>query len=80
MKSCVDCKFYKSAPAGARWDRCKHPSANVPTMTSTANSAGTDKCVHVRRFMGVCGMTASLFEVRTEGQWYIAASANLPLD
>jgi hypothetical protein len=76
MKSCVDCKFYSPAPAGVYFDRCKHPLANVPTMTATANRAGKDKCVHLRRFLGACGIKASLFEAGNGRSFWITAAPN----
>lgn len=65
MRSCIDCRFYSKAMAGAAFDRCKHSRAQMPTFTATANRAGTDKCRWMRRFfLGACGWTATLFEGR----------------
>lgn len=62
MVSCVDCRHYDKAPAGARYDRCKHVVAQRPTMTASANHAGTDRCVVMRQFLGACGWSGSLFK------------------
>lgn len=66
MRSCMDCRFYSPAPAGPSYDRCSHLGAKTPTMTASANRAGTDKCRWMRRFFfGACGLSANLFEEKS---------------
>jgi len=64
MSTCDECKWHRAAMAGPSWDRCKSPNAETTNLVrkNKADDGGDPKCVEMRAFLGVCGLTAALFE------------------